>query len=100
METNVNYTVVGAFILILMTISILAIIWLSSGFNFKTNTTYLIYMTESVSGLNIDSPVEYNGVTVGGVKDIKIDPNNPQRVQLIVNIHSATPITQGTVATL
>lgn len=100
METNIHYTIVGAFVIILISAIVLAIIWLSSGFAFKTRAIYLVYMTEPVGGLNIDSPVEFNGVGVGNVKSIEIDHNNPQRVKLLLDILSSTPISEGTVATL
>lgn len=100
METNVNYTVVGAFVIILLTCFIFAIIWLSSGFSFEQYSTYLIYMQESVSGLTPDSQVEYNGVDVGSVKSVELNEKNPQLVEVLIEIKSNTPITQGTVATL
>ena len=100
METNVNYTIVGLFVLILITAIILTVVWLSSGFSFEQYDTYVIYVQESVSGLNVDSPVEYNGVDVGSVKTIKINPKNPQLVEVLVSIKDSTPITMGTAATL
>src|SRR3990167_8191756 len=100
METNINYAAVGAFVICLVAALVMAIIWLSSGFSFEHNSIYKIYMQESVSGLNIDSPVEFNGVGVGGVKSIELDPANPQLVQVLVDVKSTTPITQGTIATL
>ncbi|OGT36495.1 MAG: hypothetical protein A3F11_11960 [Gammaproteobacteria bacterium RIFCSPHIGHO2_12_FULL_37_14] len=100
MEPKVNLIIVGTFILTLLTSIILMIIWLSSGFSLEKYSTYLVYMTESVTGLTINSTVEYNGVEVGEVSNIKIDPSNPHFVQLQLNIKSTTPITQGTIATL
>lgn len=100
METNVNYTTVGAFVIILVAAITMGIIWLSSGFTFQINTNYMVYMTESVSGLNVDSTVEYNGVNVGVVKSIKINRKNPQLVEVLLKINSKTPVTRGTVATL
>lgn len=100
METNVNYTVVGSFVIILLACLILAIIWLSSGFSFEKSSMYLIYMRESVSGLGIDSEVEFNGVDVGSVKSVELNDQNPQLVEVLISIKSNTPITQGTVATL
>ena len=78
----------------------LSIIWLSSGFSTDRFTTYKVYMTESVSGLSLDSPVEYNGVNVGEVKSIELNQKNPQLVELLLAIKTSTPITQGTLATL
>ncbi|TAK79477.1 MAG: MCE family protein [Gammaproteobacteria bacterium] len=100
METNVNYTIVGAFVIILISAMVLTIVWLSSGFSFEQNTNYMVYMRESVSGLNVDSSVEYNGVEVGGVKSIQINRQDPQVVEILLSIKNTTPITEGTVATL
>jgi len=100
METNVNYTVVGAFVISLLTIMIVIIIWLSAGLSFQKYTNYEVYMRESVSGLSPDSPVEFNGVNVGSVKKIEIDEKNPRLVALLLAIKSNTPITEGTTATL
>lgn len=100
METNVSYTIVGAFVITLLTAIILAIIWLSSGFSFDQYKTYLVYMQESVSGVSVDSPVEFNGVDVGTVKSISLNRKNPQLVELLLSIKNDTPLTKGTVATL
>lgn len=100
METNINYAAVGAFVISLVVALVLAIIWLSSGFSVQHYATYKIYMQESVSGLTIDAPVEFNGVDVGSVKSVALDATNPQLVEVLVDIKSVTPVTQGTVATL
>lgn len=100
METNINYSLVGAFVITLIAATVLGIIWLSSGFSIVHNSTYLVYMQESVSGLNIDAPVEYNGVNVGEVSSVKLDSKNPHLVTVLLSIKSDTPITMGTTATL
>jgi phospholipid/cholesterol/gamma-HCH transport system substrate-binding protein len=100
METNVNYTIVGIFVITLVAAIIMGIIWLSAGFSFQIYKTYKIYMTESVSGLNVDSPVEYNGVNVGNVKSMQISQRNPRLVVLLIDVKRDTPITVTTKATL
>lgn len=100
METNVNYTLVGAFVLALTAAIVLGIIWLSSGLSLQRFNTYLVYMQESVSGLGSDSIVEYNGVVVGKIKNIELNRKNPQLVEVLLDIKSSTPITRGTVAML
>lgn len=100
METNVNYTIVGIFVISLISATIMAVIWLSSGFGYTDTTIYQINMKESISGLDVDSPVEYNGVSVGSVKNISLDHANPRLVILLLAIKSDTPITEGTIATL
>jgi len=100
MDTNVNYTLVGAFVIGITAAIVLAIIWLSSGLSVQPYSNYIIYSQESVSGLSVDAPVEYNGVNVGAVKSIELKPTDPHLVKVILRIHSSTPITKNTVATL
>ncbi len=100
METNVSYTIVGTFVIVMVAAIVLAVIWLSSGLSAVENTYYLVYMKESVTGLNIDAPVEYNGVNVGKVKSIELNKKNPHLVELLLSIKKSTPVTRGTVATL
>lgn len=100
METNVNYTIVGLFVIIMVACFTLGVIWLSSGLTLEYYETYQVNMSESVSGLNLESPVEFNGVNVGSVKSIDIDEKNPQVVRLLLSIKSNTPITKGTNAAL
>jgi phospholipid/cholesterol/gamma-HCH transport system substrate-binding protein len=100
MDTKVSDSLVGTFVIILIAAIVLGIIWLSSGFSVAQYTTYQINMQEAVTGLNIDSSVEYNGVNVGSVKSIELNNTNPQWVELLVNIKKGTPVTRGTIATL
>jgi len=100
MDTNVNYTIAGIFVITLVAAMILGIIWLSSGLSSIQNTSYEIYMKESVAGLNVDSVVEFNGVNVGTVKKIEIDPRDPRLVYVLLSIKNNTPVSQGTKATL
>lgn len=100
METNVSYTMVGIFVISLVAAITLGIIWLSSGFSFEQYQKYMVYMQESVSGLSIDSQVEYNGVSVGTIKSIELNQQNPQLVEVLLSIKKSTPITHGTIATL
>lgn len=100
MDSNVNYTLVGAFVIALIAAIVFAIIWLSSGVASIDYKNYLIYSQESVSGLSIDAPVEYNGVKVGSVDNVTLDEDNPHLVKVLLKINSKTPISKGTVATL
>jgi phospholipid/cholesterol/gamma-HCH transport system substrate-binding protein len=101
MEARVNYAVVGAFVLVLGAAMIAGVLWLSSGKTFRqAYDLYYIYMTESVSGLNVDAPVRYRGVQVGAVRRIALAPGNIEEVQLLVAIERGTPVKQDTVAEL
>ena len=41
--------------------------------------------------MNVNAPVKYNGVDVGKVRAISLDPANPERVQLLFAIERGTP---------
>lgn len=100
METNINYTVVGAFVIALVAVIVLSIIWLSAGLSVDQFTPYEVFMKESVSGLAVDAAVEFNGVNVGSVKSIEISQHDPKVVVLLLKVKNNTPVTQGTRATL
>ena len=80
---------------------IFVVLWLASGGAMqKKYDLYLAVLEESVAGLNLNAPVKYNGVNVGKVQNIQLDPSNPQRVLLIFAIERGTPIKVDTVAVL
>ena len=53
-----------------------------------------------MAGLNLNAPVKYNGVDVGKVREIGLDPGNPERVNLLFAIERGTPIKVDTIAVL
>jgi phospholipid/cholesterol/gamma-HCH transport system substrate-binding protein len=97
----VNHALVGAFVLLLGALLIAGLLWLASGGAFQTR--YDLYQAtedESVAGLNLNAPVKYNGVDVGKVRQIHLDPTNPALVHLLFAIERGTPIKVDTVAVL
>lgn len=101
MESKVNFALVGAFVLLLGTLFVGAILWLSSNKSYRTTyDTYQVYMDESVSGLSLDAPVRYRGVQVGGVRAITLAPRNSEQVQLTLDIKRGTPVKEDTLAIL
>jgi len=100
MEPKVNYTLVGLFIALLSTATLAGVLWLSRTDYRGVYDRYYTYMEESVSGLSTDSSVKYRGVDVGRVKEIALDPNNPEQVRLALDLVRGTPIKEDTVAIL
>jgi len=101
MEDKVNYTLVGAFVLVLGAALVAGVLWLAAGLGGEQKfDRYQAFIQESVAGLNVDAPVKYLGVDVGKVSRIEIDPQNSQQVRLRFLIERGTPIKQDTVAVL
>lgn len=96
-----NTTLVGGFVLVLGGLLVAAALWLASGGAFQTKfELYLATLDESVAGLNLNAPVKFNGVDVGQVREIRLDPVNPARVRLIFAIQQGTPVKVDTLAVL
>jgi phospholipid/cholesterol/gamma-HCH transport system substrate-binding protein len=77
------------------------VLWLGSGrLSQKEYGTYLAYFAESVSGLNLHAPVKFRGVAVGSVREISLDPADPERVRLVMEVERGTPVKEDSVATL
>ena len=100
MEPKVNYVVVGAFVLLLGAALLIGVLWLGKTDYRGVYDRYEASMRESVAGLSVDSTVKYRGVDVGRVKDIALNPDNPEEVRLILDIARGTPIKTDTVAVL
>lgn len=101
MENKVNFAVVGGFVIVLAVATIAFTLWLSSGRGYrKVFDTYETYMTESVSGLNLNAAVRYRGVDVGRVRAIALAPGNVEQVRITMDIERGTPVKADTVAML
>lgn len=100
MEREANYTAVGAFVLLIVTMAGLFVYWYAGSGDARDYQRYEIYFEGSVSGLNRGSTVRYLGVEVGRVVAIRIDKRAADRVQVITDIDSHTPISETTLASL
>ena len=100
MEPKVNYLLVGAFVALLGLATLVGILWMGKADYRGTYERYATYMRESVAGLSVDSTVKYRGVDVGRVKEIALNPENPEEVRLLLDIAKGTPIKTDTIAVL
>jgi phospholipid/cholesterol/gamma-HCH transport system substrate-binding protein len=101
METRANYVAVGAFVLLLLAGAVVALLWLARGQFNREATYYDIYFTGSVTGLTQGSAVRYNGIQIGRVVEIRIDPQNTSQVRATIEVdQAATVIKSDAVASL
>jgi phospholipid/cholesterol/gamma-HCH transport system substrate-binding protein len=98
MYSRVNYTIVGLFVLLFGIGMVAFSFWLAKYGMQQKYDVYKIYMTESVAGLSKDSVVKLHGVDVGRVKEIRIDPKDIERVEILLNIRHGIPIKEDMVA--
>jgi phospholipid/cholesterol/gamma-HCH transport system substrate-binding protein len=92
METRAHYVAVGAFVLTMVTLAFVAVLWLARSQLTTQYAHYDIFFRGAVSGLRDGSLVEYSGVPVGKVSDVRIDPNNVEQIRVTLEIDSGTLI--------
>ncbi|MBP8231339.1 MlaD family protein [Rhizorhabdus sp.] len=99
METRSNHVLVGGVVLALLVALLAFIVWLA-GFNTVSIQRYDIFFKTSVDGLAKGSPVNFSGVPVGKVEEIKLMPESPEFVRVRIAVEKDSPILQGTTATI
>ncbi|MDB5395615.1 MAG: hypothetical protein JWM91_3121 [Rhodospirillales bacterium] len=100
METRANYVLVGSCVLAAIATIVIFVFWLGSRQLNHQEDTYYTYFTGSVTGLSTGSSVRYRGVPVGMVGGIEIDPQNIERIRVILKMRPGTPVKTDTVASL
>jgi paraquat-inducible protein B len=83
MSKPANKTLIGAFVVGAVVLTVAAIVLFGSGRFFKDVNRWVAFFPGSVRGLNVGSPVVFRGVQVGQVTDIIV---NFDTAELSVNI--------------
>ncbi len=86
METRAHYVVVGAFVLAIIFLGFGTVLWLGRVEFSRDFERYYIFFKGSVAGLSKGSMVQYNGIPVGRLTDIRVDPDNVEQIQVTVEI--------------
>lgn len=73
MSTKTNPTAVGAFVVGAIAISVIAVMVLGGSSFFDKRFECILYFEESISGLDVGAPVEFQGVRVGTVTDVRLE---------------------------
>jgi len=89
METRAHYVAVGTFVLAVIFLAFVAVLWLGRTEFGEQARRYYIFFRGSVAGLNKGSQVQYNGIPVGQVVDIRVDPGNLEQIQVTAEINTS-----------
>jgi phospholipid/cholesterol/gamma-HCH transport system substrate-binding protein len=100
METRASYLIVGLFVIAGMMGLVFAAMWITGTRTDEAVALYDIYFEGAVAGLKPGNAVQYRGIPVGGVIDMRIDPDNVERVLVTIEVAADTPIREDTEATL
>ena len=96
METRANYVLIGAFTLAVSIALLLFGLWAAKYSSERSWQRYMIVFDEAVTGLSVGSPVQYNGISVGSIEKLSLDPRDPRRVVAIIRADASTPIKSDT----
>ncbi|MEY4254917.1 MAG: hypothetical protein RLZZ141_144 [Pseudomonadota bacterium] len=100
MERNANYFLVGLISLILLILSAVFVTWLARVQFAQDYAVYDISFVGPVRGLSEGGEVHFNGIKVGEVVKISLDPKDTMRVIAKARITSDVPIRTDSYATL
>ena len=96
METRANFALIGAFTLAVVFGAFAFVFWFSGSGKTAQYETYELIVRGSVDGLTPGSTVQFNGLKVGSVTSMEIDPTDPGQVKVLIAVDKRTPVKTNT----
>jgi phospholipid/cholesterol/gamma-HCH transport system substrate-binding protein len=96
METKANYIVIGLFTLAAVIGIFGFVYWFQNIGGTGERADYRVQFEDSVSGLRIGATVLFNGIRVGEVTELKLDPQRPKLVSAIISIDKSVVVRADT----
>ncbi|MFO7831144.1 MAG: MlaD family protein, partial [Desulfuromonadaceae bacterium] len=100
MEPKAHHVLIGLFVLLCSGVALLFALWLGDADTDREYTKYLVCFDQTVSGLAEGNAVLYNGIKVGDVVKLGLNPDDPRQVRADIRVYSDIPIKEDTTATL
>jgi phospholipid/cholesterol/gamma-HCH transport system substrate-binding protein len=96
METKASYTLIGFFTLAVVVGAFGFVYWFQNLGGRTERVPYRIVFDGSVSGLRTGAAVQFNGIRIGEVISLRLDPSNTKRVIATVSVYPSAPIRADT----
>ncbi|NRP74131.1 Chromosome partition protein Smc [Ensifer psoraleae] len=100
METKANYAIVGFFTVFVIAAAFGFVYWMSQYGRSGEMVELVVNIPGSANGLSVGSPVRFNGINVGTVRNLAIDANDPRFSIAITEVSTDAPVLKSTKATL
>jgi len=100
METRANYATIGLFTLAVVVACFAFVYWLARYDESGNRKALRILIPGSVTGLANGSQVLFNGIRIGDVTSLRINPDNPNQVEAMVSVDPNQPIKSDTKVTI
>ena len=98
METKANYLMIGGFVLGVLSLAFVFVFWMTNLAG--GGKRYFIVFDGSVAGLTTGSSVGFNGIKVGEVQSMQLDPADARKVQVLISVHGDTPVRENSHASM
>ena len=92
MEPRAHHVLIGSFTILAVAAALLFALWLGKGPGAAQQRYYTVVFNEAVRGLSVGSEVQYNGIKIGEVAALELDPRDPRRVLARVRVDGHVPI--------
>ncbi|SDU22807.1 MlaD family protein [Halopseudomonas salegens] len=100
METRAHHIVIGLFTVLGALAAIVFAIWLSNASTQRDQQYYTVIFNEAVTGLSRGSAVQYSGIRIGDISELRLDADDPRRVIARIRVDADVPIKIDTRARL
>lgn len=96
METKANYVLIGVFVLAIIAGVFGFVFWFQSLGGTGERSYYRVEFENSVSGLRTGASVLFNGIRVGEVNELKLNPDKPAQVIAYISVEKSVAIRPDT----
>jgi phospholipid/cholesterol/gamma-HCH transport system substrate-binding protein len=96
METRANYILIGCFTLAVIMGAFGFVYWFHHVGGTGERTSYRVVFEGPIGGLRSGASVTFNGIRVGEVTDLSLDPKDPKQALATISINTDTPIRADT----
>ncbi len=100
MEIRARYLLIGAFTAAVVLAVFAFVYWMENTGGLSARATYKVQFKRTVAGLQPGSAVLFNGVRVGEVTGLALDPGRPNIIEAEIAIDAATPVRRNTTASI
>ncbi len=100
MENKAHYALIGIFVFLSFILAILFVAWLSNAQFDQQFDDYEVTFVGPVRGISQGSEVRFNGLRVGEVTKLSLDPNDTSSVLVSIQVTGDTPVHTNSYAQL
>jgi phospholipid/cholesterol/gamma-HCH transport system substrate-binding protein len=100
MEIRAPYVIIGLFVLAAIGAVFGFVFWLHTTAGLTARTVYLVRFENTVSGLLPGAAVLFNGIRVGEVTSLRLNPDEPRQILATIAVAPDTPVRPDTQAGL